>query len=353
MRILFVSGAGIRPEQRVHRWRMVSELYGAFGAALRGLGHDTYYYVHPDAWHDNLKPSLTWLQADHGHFAYVLETFQPDFVFCWNGASPGDLVTSTMAAAANAKMVYSEQGWFPQNATLYFDFAGTNARCGTRNKAFPTLTPERRERFLAARAGYMDAVGAASLFDPAAFETAAPDISRPVFVPLQDERDLNIAQDSPFRTMHAFVSHLTAAWPDAEFRVRPHPKYPDPELPTHARVTVDSPKTPMFESLAACGLVVGINSTTLLESALLGKPVVSFGESLATGTGLFRDVRPGDDVRPEEAGVDSDAAAAVLAALLEKQFFRKDLGRPVRVLTSSIFTEMRTLMSQKPLQAWI
>jgi len=89
---------------------------------------------------------------------------------------------------------------------------------------------------------------------------------------------------------------------------------------------------------------MGLNSTVLLESALLGYPVVSFAESLATGTGLFVDARrsspkgppPLDDVR-----IDSGRAEAVLAHLLQKQLPRDQLSDPVALLQSSIFRELR------------
>ncbi len=353
MRMLFVSGAGILPEQRIHRWKMVSQLYGQFGEALRALGHQTYFYVHPEATDDALPPARTWHCPDHEHFPRVLESFAPDFVFCWNGSSPGDLITGTLAASANAKMVFSEQGWFPQSKTLYFDMTGTNARCSTRHKVYAPLTDKERQKFLAMRREYLKAGGIQNLFDTERFAIAPPDLSKPIFVPLQDERDLNIVQDAPFKKMDDFVRHLSEQFPDAQLRVRPHPKYPEPYLSDYPNVVLDSPKKPMFQSLSECGMVIGINSTTLLESALLGKTVVSYGESLATGSGLLHDHRPPAPLRIEDIAVDTANAESVLHMLLKKQFLRKSLATPLEVLQSAIFTEMRTLAEQKPLQAWL
>jgi hypothetical protein len=161
-------------------------------------------------------------------------------------------------------------------------------------------------------------------------------------VPLQDERDLNIVQDSPFKTMDEFVSFLARTYPDYRFVVRPHPKYPKPELGQYANVQLDNPKRPMFESLATCGMVVGINSTTLQESALLGYTVVSFGESLATGTGLFVDASPSNvpaDLRTVR--VKSNEAAAVLHHLLcVKQVERDQLDNPTVIMQSGMFKEL-------------
>ncbi|MTH62038.1 hypothetical protein [Paracoccus litorisediminis] len=353
MRLLFVSGAGILPEQRVARWQMVSQLYASLGRAMQALGHQVYFYVHPEAMHEDLPKAATWCQPDHGHFGYVLESFAPDFVFCWNGWSPGDRITTAMAASANAKMIFSEQGWFPQKSKLYFDMTGTNARCGTRFSQFSKLDTAAREKFLIARAGYIQESQIGHLFDDATFRIQPPDMSLPVFVPLQDERDLNIVQDSPFRTMDEFVGYLAQKLPGMTLRVRPHPKYPDPKLTPRPGVVVDNPQKPMFQSLSECGLVMGINSTTLLESALLGKTVISFGESLATGTGLLCDLRPGEDINLSSLAIDIQTAEAVLAVLLEKQMPRTDLSNPVKVMQSALFRDMRRFVRKPSLHGWM
>ena len=352
MRILFTSGLGITAEQRIRRWQMVSQLYAALGRSLRALGHQVYFCVHPEAAHPDIPPAQTWIDAGHDHFDHLLEAFAPDFVFCWNGSSPGDRVTATLAARRGARMVFSEQGWFPQATTLYFDLAGTNARCGTRHQLHPPPEGERLERFEGARQAYAEAVGATPA-TPGRFAIAPPDLTKPVFVPLQDERDLNIVQDSPFTTMDAFVGFLTRTWPDLRFVVRPHPKFPSPALGGYPNVTLDDPKKPMFRSLAECGMVIGINSTTLLEAALLGHTVVSFGESLGTGTGVFRDLRP-DEPMPDlrRLRIDRERALGLLARLvLDKQMLRESLGQPLRVFASPLFDELRRRVVAKPLYA--
>lgn len=353
MRILFVSGAGILPEQRVGRWKMVSKLYSQMGEALRILGHKTYYYVHPEAADESLPAMRTWLCPDHEHFPYVLENFAPDFVFCWNGGSSGDVITATLAASANAKMIFSEQGWFPQSKTIYFDMTGTNARCSTRYRSYSILGEKQRLKFLTMRRTYIDGMSIGDLFDADVFSIAPPDFAKPIFVPLQDERDLNIIQDAPFATMNEFVAYLSGLFPDSQLRVRPHPKYPKPHLSVFSNVTVESPKVSMFKSLSECGLVVGINSTTLLESALLGKSVISLGESLATGSGLLYDHRPPSSVIRENIAIDTSIAESVLFTLFSKQLARDSLSSPMDVVRSSVFSEMREFASAKSLQAWL
>lgn len=342
MRVLFVIGAGILPEQRIKRWQMVSQLYANLGKSFQRLGHQVYYYIHPEAYHEDVPPALTWQAEDHFHLPNVLENFRPDFVFCWNGSSAGDVTTATIAQSHGAKMVYSEQGWFPQAKTLYFDLSGCNGKCGTKNRRYAPLSVAETANFVKQRKSYIEGIGEAARFATDIFQIEAPDRAKPVFVPLQDERDLNIVQDSPFKTMDEFVGFLARTYPSNRYIVRPHPKYPKPALSQYENVHLDNPKKPMFESLAACGMVVGINSTTLLESALLGFTVVSFGESLATGTGLFIDARP--DVHPADltkVRVDSNAAASVLHHLLcLKQMERDQLDTPTKIMQSHFFKEL-------------
>lgn len=321
---------------------MVSQLYAKLGKAFHQLGHQIYYYVHPEAYHEDVPPALTWLSEDHSHMPRIMENFAPDFVFCWNGSSGGDLTTATIAHSYGAKLVYSEQGWFPQATTLYFDMSGCNGKCGTRNRRYPELSPERFNQFVQRRRDYIGKIGQLDRFPTDRFEIRPPDLDKPIFVPLQDERDLNIVQDSPFKTMKEFVGYLARTYSECNFVVRPHPKYPNPELERYSNVSLDSPKRPMFESLAQCGLVVGINSTTLQESALLGYTVVSFGESLATGTGLFADARPDiEAVDLRAARVCTVDAASVLHHLVcIKQLERDQLDNPGVVMRSAMFKDL-------------
>lgn len=342
MRILFVIGAGILPEQRIKRWQMVSQLYAKLGRAFHKMGHQIYYYVHPEAYHEDVPSALTWLSEGHFHLPQIMENYKPDFVFCWNGSSGGDVTTSTIAQAHGAKMVYSEQGWFPQASTLYFDMSGCNGKCGTKNRNYAELSPEQHTQFLRKRQAYIEKIGQVSRFAVDRYEVTPPSTNQPVLIPLQDERDLNIVQDSPFKTMGEFVDFLARRYPETKFIARPHPKYPNPALGQYPNVRLDNPKAPIFETLSCCSMVVGLNSTTLLESALLGFSVVSMGESLATGTGLFCDIRP--DSAPTDLAtvrVDSRKAASVLYHLLcAKQMEREQLDNPQVIMQSTMFKEI-------------
>ncbi len=343
MRILFTVGIGILPEQRIKRWQMVSDLYSKLARSFISLGHQVYFYVHPEAYTESIPPHLCWQSEDHSHLDIVMENFTPDFVFCWNGSSNGDIATATIAQAYGAKSVFSEQGWFPQKDTLYFDFSGCNGKCSTRYRPIKLLNDNQEKAFLKRRKEFIQSIRQEEAFDTERFSLLAVDTDKPIFVPLQDERDLNIVQDSPFKTMDELVGFLTSSFPDNHFIVRPHPKYPNPRLSDYRNITIGNPKTPMFKSLSQCGLVIGINSTTLLESALLGFPVVSLGESLATGTGLFYDMRPSDVIDDlSNIRIDRLLVMSELYHLLcVKQILRMQLDNPIAILNSGFFREMK------------
>ena len=82
--------------------------------------------------------------------------------------------------------------------------------------------------------------------------------------------------------------------------------------------------------------MVGINSTLLLEAAMMNKPVAAFGRGVGTGTGVFHELAP--DVLPASLGEfrgDSAAAEAYLAFLIgQRQLFKDDLRSPRKLQRS-------------------
>lgn len=341
MRFIFTSGLGISESQRIGRWKMVSNLFSRLSRSLEHLGHESLLIVHPQAEDEALPKDRTWLIKDHSTFNTQVVRFKADFVFCWNGGSPGDRITARIARSHGSGMVFAEQGWFPQNTTIYFDFVGTNARCSTRGVTYPRLTDRELNFLNKFKSAYMEHMGIADIFPVRRSKKQRLRNSSPIFVPLQDERDLNITQDSPFHTMNEFLVAIRRFWPKAPLLVKPHPKYPNPQLEEVSNTTFLRPNESPFPAIADSGFVAGINSTLLLESALLGKPVVSFGRSLASGTGLFTELSP--DVPPpplRRLAPDSRRAESTLFRLVRKQMMRSDLDSPEAVTKSEFFHEL-------------
>jgi hypothetical protein len=343
LRILFTVGLGILPEQRLNRWKMVSDLYGKLARSFLILGHEVYFVVHPEALTESIPYKLALISSDHSELPLTINKFKPDFLFVWNGSSPGDEATATIANALNVKVVFSEQGWFPQSESIYFDFSGCNGRCSTINTKFPVLTKQEELEFHQARQIYLSKFATDFESDRNSFCIQDPDLTKHIFVPLQDERDLNIIQDSPFKSMDDFLLYLTTTFPKVKFLVRPHPKYPAPHLSKYKNVKLSDPKKSLHYQLSKCGLVIGINSTVLLESALIGLPVVAYGQGLATGTGLFYDARADQNInlsRISWRDIRQTNMSFLYHLLCKKQIRRADLSNPTIIMKSDFFRSL-------------
>src|SRR5262249_41992573 len=116
----------------------------------------------------------------------------------------------------------------------------------------------------------------------------APPNSRFVFFPLQMSPESSIDTWAPFyQDQLALVVQLSLAIPaDVEFVVKLH--FSDPDNYSRAqlrgltclpRLRVIHPDASSHAFLRQAALVVGIQGTARLEAALLGKPVLLFGDS--------------------------------------------------------------------------
>jgi|GEM_PF-2654478 len=165
-----------------------------------------------------------------------------------------------------------------------------------------------------------------------------PDLSKPIFVPLQDEGDTNITKFSPFKKMDDFVGYLSKNYPKQQFIVRPHPLFKDVYIGKYNNVEIDPPSNNYLETLNQCGLVMGINSTTLLESALYNKPVIAFGQSIGTGTGVFYDADKSAPPKLKKVKINNKHACAFLYFLLAKvQMKQNKLGDYNYIMKSRLF----------------
>ena len=260
---------------RPHRFNTHTNMYVTIGNALSGNDIDTYYVCHPQSLGDvsRIPPGRQFFMENHAEFDKLLDDIQPDLIYIWNGASDGDLITRKYAIDRNIPVVYSELGWFPQGQTVYFDTEGTNARSSIRRLNMSIIdVSDQLDEWIT---NYLSGQNRQKV-----------DASEFVFVPLQDEEDINITQDSPYKTMDEFVSALSHRFPDKKFIVRPHPRFPDVRISQYLNVTIRTDGN-VYDWMATAGAVVGINSTVLLESLLMGRPTHSLGTGLATGLNVF------------------------------------------------------------------
>lgn len=236
---------------------------------------------------------------DYSEAAVRLEELKSGTVIMvWNGQSSAYDVLKPFAGKFEFR--FWELAWFPQSQYIYCDKQGVN--------------------------------GAASIVRsepvPIAFREVALNPKR-ILLPLQLEQDTNIKDHSPFSTMSEFVSHLVNTIPaDSSVEaivIRSHPR--EPQLRDSldfddARICWD--EDTLEESLRKADLIVGINSTLLLEALVFKKPVVAFGKNVYSGHSVVIEANMADDWASLMTRSASDAES-FLSMLRSRQISLSDL----------------------------
>lgn len=333
---LFTLAIGV--EDRPERWGSVSGYYLNLAHSLGRLGHRVVFALNPQIrTRKGFAAQRCVTVAGHAELDQLLSAERFTHAFIWGGRLDADRETRTRLQAHGVRVLFSELGWFPQAGTVYFDPAGTNAEVSFNRQPYAECLPAVRQAFnKQRRAFYRKKARLGWLASPPAFSIKAPDLGKPILVPLQDESDTNITLASPFLRMADFVDCLAQTYPQYRFVVRPHPSAPAANLPWHANVSYQDSSVDVYRAMADFGLVVGINSTLLLESAMMNMPVAAFGQGVGTATGVFHELsQEALPVSLDAIRVDSRQAEAYLAFLIgQRQLFKPDLRSALRVRKS-------------------
>lgn len=167
------------------------------------------------------------------------------------------------------RTIHTEQGWFPQSRTLYFDDAGV---CGDAMRGLaPESTGDNFRRWRDAHLQEFWHAHATSLHTGGVIQ---PVPSPPYVLVLgQCESDLSLEWSAVHR-MQELVG-LALASTELPVVFRPHPaSYPAVDAHPRLQVVRYSPLYPTIDQATA---VVGCTSTSLLESALIGRPTLALG----------------------------------------------------------------------------
>lgn len=332
---LFTIGVGV--SDRPSRWQGICTIYGHLARGLTRMGHRCRFIVNPAAFDARALAGLDAAPGSHADVAAALaeDTWHNGFI--WGGRIAPDAETAALFAAGNVPVIYSELGWFPQKGTVYFDRLGTNSQMSFDTP--PPLVGLRRLRFAIARRRACRTIYGQRFGGPARPATAR----QQVFVPLQDETDTNITQDSPFPDMDSLLRFLSETYPDCHFTARPHPKAAPSDLSSYPNVTLQDPKANPYAELKTFDAVVGINSTMLSEAAFMGHDVVCFGNGIAKIYGIARHADPATPPARLQGPENRDQADAALAHLfLDRQLRQKRLSSP-RYLQGTYLKQMLDL----------
>lgn len=338
MPILFTLG--LYQTRKPERWQSKHKVFSNLSRSLRALGIDSYFLCHPksvksrfigdrDRYFYEGGQDLTALVQEKGITHLVI----------WGGRTEADQRIRN-EVGDRVQIIYGEYGWFPQSQHCYFSPNGTNADADLLNEGLREHQLD-ESRFLATRRKLLfSMLGWRGFISPPDFFTERKfDTRKKIFVPLQDESDTNIVLSSPVKSMASFVEALSEHYPDYEFLVRPHPRASYESLPVRRNVEYQSPSVKPFREYQRYGGVLGINSTMLLQFALLGLPVAGIGQGLATGTNVYNELN-WDDLTQDigELSSNPEEAARVLDFMLRvKQIRVANLKAPKYVRRSYIY----------------
>lgn len=178
------------------------------------------------------------------------------FAFIWNGRQHNAPLAGELCRRRGIPHCYIEWGWLPQSETLTVDPRG-----------------------MCDQSVLMEDLSWVSQKDVDVILTERQKLQQQyplkpgghVLVPLQIENDTSVLYTCNYATMDEFVDDVRAMYPSQKVVFRPHPKS------TRRRPDMDSNGT-WLEAAAGASAVVGLTSTCLLESALLGVPTFALGD---------------------------------------------------------------------------
>lgn len=210
----------------------------------------------------------------------LLEAFSPDLTIVWSGNFSFQKGSLAAIKRNRCKVFFLEVAWFTQKGFVYLDEAGVNYKSNLRKQALSPINPNQLTALEIWLQNYKN-----NKFT----SYRNSDEVKKIFVPLQVDTDTSIQQSSPFKSMAAFVSFLET-WIPEEIEVifKAHPKA------TYNYLLQSKRKNFLFvyegrveDYLTDCDLVIGLNSTVLLEARIYTQKVISFAKGIFSGKGLF------------------------------------------------------------------
>lgn len=206
-----------------------------------------------------------------------IESFGPTRIITFNGYFR-PIHAAVCALKRKYPMLLAEVAWFPQNNFIYLDkdihhratLAGETIKSDRYKEVFDLLPP------------------AYPIKQDIPIELPKDF----VLVPMQLERDTSILYASPyFKDMNSLIGFVRHHLPkEANVVIKAHPKSGTDEteemLKTLGCTVIDNPEVSMTDLVARAHLVVGINSTSLMEALILDRPVICLGNNVAGHEGL-------------------------------------------------------------------
>lgn len=205
--------------------------------------------------------SYWWEGIKNDTFQSATKIKYASFAVIWNGYQHTAMSVSKICEMRGIPKCYIEWGMLPQSDNFFIDplgFCGQSILCKdltwVNSQDVDFLYQKREElqkKYTINNEGY-------------------------ILVPLQIENDTQVLHNSPYNNMEEFISHVEYMYPNNRIIVKKHPKSSANRI--FARAETYSGNEDFLTLASKASLVVGITSTTLYESAILGVPVIALGD---------------------------------------------------------------------------
>lgn len=185
-----------------------------------------------------------------------------DLVFLWNGQDNNRCYTPAkkICKEKNIPCYFLEVGYFPQRKFFTIDSKGINATSELMEDDLSWINDYHINKMNQKRIDY---IGDRKRINKGY-----------VFVPLQVEADSNIILHSPFKDMQSFINHVEEKFKGEKIIFKQHPREKK-KFKSSFEILYEGDH---LDLILGAKCVYGINSTVLLEAALLDVPVEAIGE---------------------------------------------------------------------------
>ena len=218
------------------------------------------------------RMSWRFLQLSGGDPSVVAMVRQADNAIVWNGTTPGARFLVNMRRRLGMPTLTIEQGWLPQADFFGLDYSGIGGDSSLCKDSLDWVTHSEYTLLENLRRQYA----------PEGWDKPKPHRSRTLIVG-QVMTDSQVVGFTQYQTFSDFVADSLDQLGTDQITVRPHPLSADRrevlDLCNARGIEVSDPETEKYaDALLRHGSVYGINSTGLLEAALLEIPAMACGE---------------------------------------------------------------------------
>jgi hypothetical protein len=183
-----------------------------------------------------------------------------DCVIIWNAIDDYYSPIKNMCKEKGIPFFVTEVGYFPQSQYYTIDSKGINATSQLMDDDLSWVEDKHIKRMEERRNSLL--------------QGKVRDDKGYIFVPLQLPNDTNIRHNSPYKDMQSFIDHVEEKFDGEEIIIKRHP-YDELEYKSKSGVVTEGSS---IDYILGAKSVYGINSTVLLEAAILGVPVEAIGE---------------------------------------------------------------------------